>query len=93
MVKTVTRSVIIKCTLAKPAAAEWANELQYFYQINPMFQDAQGNDRVFTTTTYTLTENRNTPKHSHERKHIAKLLRSRHAYVWNLYKQSMLLDS
>lgn len=81
--------VLIKGSITKAAATEHATLLQYHFQISPLAQTFSGKDRTFTFSHYTTTTDRNTQKHSEERKRIAKALRHKHTFLWNLFKQEM----
>jgi len=81
--------LIIKGSLTKLGEGEFATDLVYLFQINPMQQDIEGNDRAFTFNCYTKQNKRDTPKHSPERKHLASTLRKRHSLLWQHFHRVM----
>ena len=84
-----TFSMIIKGSITQTWEGEWANDLLYKFQISPLAQDLQGNDRVFTFAYYTTKPKRATPKHSDERKLIARCLRKHHTLIWKRFHDAM----
>ena len=84
-----TFPMIIKGEVTQTWEGEWANDLLYKFQISPLAQDLQGNDRVFTFAYYTTKPKRATPKHSDERKLIARNLRKHHTLIWLRFHAAM----
>ncbi len=81
--------MLIKGSIWQTFDGEWANDLQYRFQISPLDQDRRGDDRVFTFSYYTTKPKRNTPKHSEERKTIARNLRKHHTLIWQRFHDAM----
>jgi len=81
--------LIIRGSINKPTAAEHGTLLQYHFSICPMGQTLEGRDRVFTFSMYTTSMDRDTAKHSRERKDIAVKLRTRHTTLWRHFHNEM----
>jgi len=81
--------LIIKGSINKPTATEYGTLLQYHFSISPLGQTLDGRDRVFTFSLYTGKVERDTAKHSRERKIIAKRLRERHRTLWQHFHNEM----
>ena len=81
--------LLIKGSITQIGEGEFSTELVYFFQITPMRQDRNGNDRTFTFNCYTKTRYRQGPKHCAERKHIAAKLRQRHRNIWRVFHDAM----
>lgn len=82
-------NILIKGEISATGEGEWGNDLLYKFQISPLAQDTRGDDRVFTFILYTTKPKRNTPKHSDERKLIARQLRRHHTLIWQRFHDAM----
>jgi hypothetical protein len=81
--------LIIKGSINRPTATEYGTLLQYHFSVSPIGQTLDGRDRVFTLSLYTSHADRDTVKHSKERKLIAKRLRERHTRLWQHFHNEM----
>jgi hypothetical protein len=81
--------LIIKGSVTQLGDGEFASDIVYLFRITPMMQDRNGNDRAFTFNCYTKRNKRDTPKHSPERKEIARTLRLRHKLIWRTFHDAM----